>query len=199
MWEYDPIEIAALKNESNVGILLGGFSHHESERPYAEEFFYYNGASANRLSHSLELLEGGYIDKLIVSDGFVNRNSKISEMEHIMNYLDDIGIDEGLIIPEYEGKNTHLNAVYCARKVNSLNLSSSDPVYLITSASHMRRALACFKNEGLEVIPLPVDHKAGPGEFTAHTLVPTSQALVWWKIMMKEWVGMIVYKLLGYI
>ncbi len=193
------MDITSLKDESNMGILLGGFSHHESDRPYSDELFYYNELSANRLSHSLELLAGSYIDTLMISDGFVNKESRISEMEHIMEYLRDLGFDGDAIIPEYKGHNTHLNAVYCTEKVRSLNLPDNHPVYLITSASHMRRGLACFKKEGLEVIPLAVDHKAGPGELTVHTFIPSAQALVSWKILLKEWVGIVVYKLLGYI
>ena len=64
----------------------------------------------------------------------------------------------------------------------------------------MRRALACFVKQGLQTDPYPVDYKTKPekekGDFWVK-LLPSLNNMMFWNLLMKEWVGYIAYKMRG--
>ena len=67
---------------------------------------------------------------------------------------------------------------------------------LITSASHMRRAMMCFKKSELKVTPFPTDcTKSSRSIGVMYILSPRIEALDQWETLIKEWVGYIVYSI----
>ena len=79
---------------------------------------------------------------------------------------------------------------------NNLN----GPFLLSTSAMHMYRSELCFKKQGIIFDTYPVDHIAIEREFNPNRLfVPKADILAKWKALLHEWLGLISYKLNGYI
>jgi uncharacterized SAM-binding protein YcdF (DUF218 family) len=71
---------------------------------------------------------------------------------------------------------------------------------VFTSATHLRRAMLCFKKTDLEVDGFSTDFYGGTRSFTHNRLlVPDPSAFSDWHLMFNEWVGIIFYKLAGYI
>jgi len=71
-------------------------------------------------------------------------------------------------------------------------------VLLVTSAYHMRRSTLLFEQEGLEVIPFPVDFQvATENEFTILDLIPRADALRQTEKALREIYGFVYYYLPG--
>ena len=70
---------------------------------------------------------------------------------------------------------------------------------LVTSASHMPRALAAFHKVGLDLAPVPVDSLVGLQPFrTLFDVLPDSGALNATTSFLKEWIGLTVYRWRGW-
>jgi len=95
-------------------------------------------------------------------------------------------------------RNTHENAVNTATWLK--NHHPGARCLLITSACHMRRALGCFKKERVNITPYITNKISGPRKFDFDILLlPQGSALYNWEPLIKEMVGYLVYKLVGYI
>jgi len=53
----------------------------------------------------------------------------------------------------------------------------------------MRRSLAIFKKQKMDVVPYPCNYIAGNGEFVITDLIPDATPLSNWNIYIKEVVG----------
>lgn len=69
-------------------------------------------------------------------------------------------------------------------------------VLLVTSASHMRRALATFRAAGFDPVAAPTDYM-GQRRFVIHDLVPTQDGLRKSLHAIREWLGNLLYLLRG--
>lgn len=68
---------------------------------------------------------------------------------------------------------------------------------LVTSASHMPRAVACFRAAGFSIVPYPVDYRT---HGTANLRRPTAsiaEGLEALDLAAHEWVGLVTYRMLG--
>ena len=114
-----------------------------------------------------------------------------SEAERVRRFFVQLGLDPQRIRLEDQSRNTYENAVFTAR------LSGIDPQkpwILITSASHMPRALAVFRKQGWNVIPYSVDFRAGlVTPWTSYYLGISDK----WSIALKEYIGILAYRLTG--
>ena len=93
-------------------------------------------------------------------------------------------------------RNTRENATE-AKKI--LDATGRTKVVLITSAIHMRRSQGCARTAGIDAIPYAVDfrgHWETPNRFG---WVPNANALADSAAAGREYVGLLVYRLQGYI
>ncbi|WP_438997362.1 YdcF family protein [Candidatus Puniceispirillum sp.] len=117
-----------------------------------------------------------------------------SENQTIKRLLDDLGMaDSPNILFEDTSRNTYENAI------NSETLLSPQPGsfwVLVTSASHMPRAVGSFRNAGWSgVIPYPVDYQTLPSGFSHIWDLP--RGLRTMAIVFHEYVGLFAYWLSG--
>jgi uncharacterized SAM-binding protein YcdF (DUF218 family) len=88
----------------------------------------------------------------------------------------------------------------CENAEQSLLLArpaAGDRWLLVTSASHMPRAIACFRAVGFPVIPYPVDYRTR-GEADLRRPVDTvADGLAALDLAAHEWIGLATYRLLG--
>jgi len=174
-------------------IVLGGFS---TEDPSRGQIQFHS--STDRLMAGIKLYKTGKANKLMISSGS-GQITKPDEKEalYVKDFLLKIGIPEEDLIIESESKNTHENAVFSAKILNEKIENGS--YLLVTSAKHMPRAKRCFTKVGLDVMPFSVDHQAGPRIFTLdHLFIPSAHSLIKWQALIKEWIGFIAYKIMGY-
>ena len=96
---------------------------------------------------------------------------------------------------ERNSRNTHEHAAAMAKMLPD----KKGQWALITSAFHMPRSLGCFKREGINVIPYPVDYKTKPDNALSLTsFLPTLGNIGSFNVAFHEWTGLIAYRLAGY-
>ena len=135
---------------------------------------------------------------LIISGGSGNLlDQETSEAALLSRYLvPQLGIPIERIMVDATSKNTTENSVN-TRKILSRN--GIERFVLITSASHMPRAMACFHKAGLDPIPWPVDFRSHKNSLDAFSLLPGTGSLMRTDAAIHEYIGLVLYKLMGYI
>ncbi len=103
------------------------------------------------------------------------------------------GLDLSRVVLESNSRNTYENAVFTKRQIKPV---AGETWILITSASHMPRAVGAFCKAGWPMIPYPVDHISTPGNLLR--IDPDfSGNLGSLKMGMREWVGLVAYYITG--
>lgn len=105
----------------------------------------------------------------------------------------DLGLPPERLVFEQESRNTHENAVLTRRLAEP---RPGETWLLVTSASHMPRAMGCFRAAGWRVVPWPVNYTTGrdPGLWWNWPF-PTRLNQAEWA--MREWIGLVAYRLMG--
>ena len=106
-----------------------------------------------------------------------------------------LGIPGDRILTDATSKNTRENAVESKRILAAHHLRS---VLLITSAYHMRRSVRCFSKLGIHVTPYAVDFRSHPIAVDPLVWVPDVANLEDSSAAIKEYLGLLTYKLQGY-
>ena len=194
-WEVPPIHTETITKPYDVGILLGGslqsFDLSNSRPVYSQ--------SVDRLLQTISLYKSGKVKKILLSggSGSVTRPGE-READIILKVLEETGIPASDIIIENQSRNTYENAAYSARVLKKENYGSRH--LLITSSFHMRRSMACFHKAGLDPDPFPVDPRSHRNFYTPeNSVLPHPGALLTWDAMVHEWLGILSYRLAGYI
>ena len=192
-WEVRPVPLASL-GTYDVGIVLGGITSDKEPRDRV-----HITGSADRIMHAVHLYRHGNIRKILVSGGSGKIfKDQVVEAELLKRLLLLADIPARDIITESESRNTHENALNSARLLNERYPNQT--CLLITSAYHMRRAEACFRQVNLPVDSYGVDFRSHAFEFTPDQwLLPSVAAFEGWEIVVREVVGLMAYKAVGYI
>jgi uncharacterized SAM-binding protein YcdF (DUF218 family) len=153
--------------------------------------------AADRAVTAFRLFRAGQVKKILVTGGNLPWSSdSIPEAKHIANLLQEWGIPENAILIEDQSTNTWENAVNSKVLWTSNGFTSG---FLVTSASHMPRALAVFRRAGFSVIPAATDYQAQPClEGGILAVLPDAGALEDSTTAIKEWLGRVVYQMRGW-
>ena len=172
-----------------------------------------NGAG-DRMIYAVQLYREGAADKLLLGgsyidwrDGVVETekgiSSPASEMAEILSMFD---IPEEAMLVQDRSVNTAEEAVEDAKILSELGLNK---IILVSSATHMRRAVPLFEKQGLEVIPAPTDYSFSDQEWenllrfdwaTAYTfIIPNISNISGFQNALKEYIGYTVYKFRGWL
>jgi uncharacterized SAM-binding protein YcdF (DUF218 family) len=108
--------------------------------------------------------------------------------------LEKSGVPDSMIWTEEVSRSTHENAVYSAQILRQHGVSK---VALVVDASSMPRAAACFRKEGIQVIPTPSEFCELEGFWDE--ILPSWKALRQNEITLHESVGLGWYWLRGWI
>lgn len=109
---------------------------------------------ADRLVHAVALYKAGKAPVIVLTGGGVD--GARTEAEQMKDLLAVMGVPNEHLLLEVESRNTHDNAVFSAQL---LKANDMDRILLVTSAYHMRRSLALFEAQGLDVVPAPTDYQ----------------------------------------
>lgn len=159
------------------------------------------GRSFDRLYLGCRLFQDKKAPVVVLSGGGISwRQAPGSLLESQQMFLlaRELGIPEKALIRESHSRNTRENAWF-TREILRGN-GWSGPVLLVTSAFHMPRARACFEKLGLTVVPCPADFRSDPYKRKAALdFLPDAGALDDTTIALKEYTGMLYYRLRGWI
>jgi uncharacterized SAM-binding protein YcdF (DUF218 family) len=180
LWDIQPVP---LKNQNySCVIVLGGFSGVDVNGEGA-----FNQLS-DRFIQSLKLLTAGKATHILVSGGNGNLLAgSFRESDWVKTQLQQLKVPDSLIVIENQSRNTLENAAFSKTILAQKHLQP--PYLLVTSAFHMRRSLAIFKKQKMEVVPYPCNYIAGNGGFVITDFIPDAGPLSTWNIYIKEVVG----------
>ena len=112
--------------------------------------------------------------------------------------LTDMGVAQDRLILEAGARDTYENAVYLKAELDRLGLlGPSKRWVLITSAYHMPRAIASFRQAGLDVEAWPVDYRTRGRADLTRPFDKVSEGLRRVDVATREWVGLLAYRLAG--
>ena len=146
--------------------------------------------SLNRLTEAIRIYRGLPGSKLILSGGAVFDPASEAEVFH--QTARAIGIPERDLVLSDRARDTEEEARFIREMVGD------DPLVLVTSASHMPRAVALFRKQGMNPIPAPAAHlvKRRPG-LVPEDFYPSAMALLKAQTAVREHLGMTWLKLSG--
>jgi len=195
LWEVPVTPMKDITKTYAWGIVLTGVTKYDTG-PTDRVYF---GSGADRVTHTLQLYKMGKIKKILVSGGSGRLDApERKEATEVAEALMLMGVPASDIVTESESRNTHESAVAVKKMLTGQAVPSE--CLLITSAFHLRRSIACYKKVGWDVDGFSVDFHATARKFHLDVLlVPSADALHDWHVLVKEWVGMVAYKVAGYI
>jgi uncharacterized SAM-binding protein YcdF (DUF218 family) len=193
-WEVDETPWTSLQKTYTWGIVLTGVTRLDTEPEDRVHF----QRGADRVFHTFQLYKKGVIQNILISGGsgrlIGNRKKEADELYDVFLTM---GVDSARLKVENESRNTHESAVAIPKLLPTIK---PEECLLITSAFHMRRSRACFVKQGLELDTFSADKRTHKRLYTFDVLfIPSVEALSLWQSLLKEWVGMMAYKLAGYI
>ena len=168
----------------------------------------------DRVTYAVKLFRDGAADKLLLGGSYIRWrdgevfsgntvSSPASEMAELMKMY---GIPEDALLIQARSLNTAEEAEEDAKILKELGVSQ---IILVSSATHMRRAVPLFEKQGLDVIPAPTDYSFSDQEWknflrfdaaTAYTFfIPSIGNMESLQNAVKEYLGYYIYKLRGWI
>ncbi len=194
-WELKTITADQIKQPYDIGVLLGGYSNSQI-RPNHDRFNF--NSRANRFLNAFELYKTGKVRKLLLTGGsgdILQKNP--SEAVEIKKFLIRLGVPETDIIEEGMSRNTWENAIFTKKIIDAEYPYAK--CLLITSAWHMRRSVACYRKAGMEFTPFSVDFVTEKDRWIPeNSIIPDRMGFYFWEMLIKEWMGCVMYKLQGY-
>lgn len=122
-------------------------------------------------------------------------------------FLDLLHVPSEAVLTETQSKNTYENAV---ETVSLLRDRGVEHIILVTSATHMPRSYAIFRQfEDLKVTPAPTDFQVTDSDWRYYTrlnlgvqlmnLLPQADSILATTIVLKEYIGIVIYHLQGWL
>jgi uncharacterized SAM-binding protein YcdF (DUF218 family) len=195
-WEPDATPYIDMKKRYEYGIVLTGVT--SSELVPRDRVYFHKGA--DRVTHTVQLYKLGIIKKVIVSGGSGRLlDTSVREANDVMDAMIMMGVPTEDILVEDLSRNTFESAVEI-RKLLDQRLIKPAECILITSAFHMRRSIACFRKADMDMNTFTTDFYTHRRTFTPDAwLVPRVEAMLVWQRLIKEWIGFVAYKIVGYV
>ena len=148
----------------------------------------------DRIVAAAELARKYPNSRIVFSGGSANLISNdAKEADFAVEIFQALGIDKSRLIVERRSRNTYENAMFSKALVAP---KPGERWLLVTSASHMPRAVGLFRKAGFAVEPYPVDWRVGEGA-DVFALSQAASGLARTDTAMREWMGLLAYRLVG--
>jgi len=196
LWEPEFKAIDSLP-KYEMAIVLTGVTNLD-KTVYDRTFF---NKGADRATHAMQLYKLGKVNKILITGGQgLNPTNSNAEAELLANFMVTAGVSEEDILIEDKAVNTYQNALFAKQLIEKEHFDLQSEHLLITSAFHMKRSKGCFDKVGLKTVTYPVDYYASDPQLTFKKVFqPSPDALKNWHILFKEWIGLVAYKIAGYL
>jgi uncharacterized SAM-binding protein YcdF (DUF218 family) len=184
-------------------VLLGGGTQ---SADYPRRMVELNSAG-DRVLYAAQLFHQGKAEHILLSGGNLDWNKVGSTpAEEMASVLEMLQVPASALWLEADSRNTYENAVN-SRAI--LTQQGIDHVILVTSALHMPRAVALFEHQGIQAIPAPADFRVTQADWEQlksagvniqlSYLIPSAENLSQTTGALKEYLGLLVYKLRGWL
>lgn len=194
--EAEYLKKSVYEEQYDVGIVLGGGIinyDYDNERLILRH-------QADRLLQAIDLYKRGVIKKMLLTGGTGQLiHSNQYEASFLKSFAIRLGVPESDIMTDSISYNTYQNAVF-SKKILDQNYPNGGKYLLITSSLHIRRSIAVFKKNGINVIAFPTSKIVTCRLYNfEHLFLPHLDSFEHWSDMIHEWVGYIIYKIVGYV
>ena len=189
--------------QADVIVVLGGSTEPAlSPRSQVEV-----NSAADRILYAATLYHEGKAPVILLSGGSIDwqPDSTGSPAEEMVELMKMLGVPQDTLWLETKSLNTYDNALYSREILDDHGIKR---VLLVTSAMHMPRSVALFEKQGIEVIPAPADFTvtedgwnnlfSGSIETNIISIFPNASSLSLTTNVLKEYFGMAVYKIRGW-
>jgi len=199
--EWQNLPLDPLPNAEAIVVLGGSTRPADFPRPWVDVM-----EAGDRVLHGAQLYKAGKAPKLILSGGRIAwRGGGPPESDDMAQIAEAMGVPRADIIEEPTSLNTYQNAVNVK---TILEREGIDRILLVTSAMHMPRSLAIFQKQGMDAIAAPTDflisdrrvtEVSGTRQAILLSLLPDAGNLNDVSRAMKEYIGLLVYRLRGWL
>lgn len=149
----------------------------------------------DRCLRTAELYRQGRPCRVLVSGGNVNGAPHHKACAAVMrDFLVQLGVRPEDVIVEGQSRSTHENAIESARILKEQGLKR---MVLVTDATHLPRAEACFRKQGVDVVPCGCGYRATPHANDRFRFVPSLYAALGSQRAFHEWLGLAWYWVRG--
>ncbi|MGL5661012.1 MAG: envelope biogenesis factor ElyC [Aeromonas sp.] len=176
---FPPFEVSLHPDIKAIVVLGNG---HVSDPAVPERAWQNNIAQARTLEGvrlaqaypNAELIFSGYASGDPLSNADVNARMAMS-----------LGIPRTRITLFEHNKDTHDEAVSISRYLQGKHTA------LVSSATHLPRAMALYQHQGLNAVPAPTDYTAKQSQLTLplYTYLPKGRYLMYSEAAIHEWIG----------
>jgi uncharacterized SAM-binding protein YcdF (DUF218 family) len=149
--------------------------------------------AAERMTEAIRLMQQYPHLRLLFTGGEGELLAEgLPEAKRAKIFFDRMGLDPQRVRYESASRTTYENAIFSARLPG---IKPEQPWLLLTTASHMPRALATFQKAGWNVTAFPVDFRTGnQTPWSQYSLALSAHK---WEMALHEWIGLLAYRLAG--
>jgi len=193
-WGVTPLESRAIACEVRAVVVLdGGTARFRNREELIEIPLATSALRALETCRVYRLMEDPLV---IVSGGVDHADPKWTlEASALRELLIKCGVPEARIILESDSLNTRAHSVNLVRMLKERKI---EQFVLVTSPSHMRRAIWAFQAQGIAPVPSP-SKSSMDGLRGWRAFWPSTRALEFTQETMHEYVGLVYYFMKGYI
>ena len=154
-------------------------------------------AAADRVWFGARLFHAGRAPLVVLSGGGAEELGQAApEAPSMAAFIKDLGVPESALLLEDGSRTTRENAIHTQPLLQARGIKR---ILLVTSAQHMPRALATFRQLGMDAIAAPTDFEASPPlEHGVLRWMPDSRMLERSSRGLKEYMGLFYYRLRGW-
>ncbi len=184
-----------------IVVLGGGVRAQLPPRPWVDV-----SEAGDRPLHGAQLYRQGKAPWVILSGGRIEwLGGGPPESGDMAKLVEAMGVPAAAILQDPTSLNTYENAVNVKKILDQRGLKR---ILLVTSAIHMPRSIQIFKKLGIDAIPAPTDFLVSESEIRSPVdtlqarllgLIPEAESLDRLTRSLKEYVGMGIYRLRGWL
>jgi uncharacterized SAM-binding protein YcdF (DUF218 family) len=151
--------------------------------------------SLDRLVCGMRLIRNGAAPILVLSGGGGHPFGPAPSVADTMReFAIEFGIPPSAILTEGRSRTTAESAVEVRRM-----LPNTRRIVLVTDASHLPRSNAVFRKQGFDVAPYPCTYLTSAGRGDPLDFLPCSDGFALVNTAIHEYVGIAVYRTMGYL
>ncbi|MEB3295743.1 MAG: YdcF family protein [Synechococcales bacterium] len=194
-WQNRP---SVIPTADAIVVLGGATSSQMSPRPWVEV-----GDEGDRVLYAAKLYREQKAPRIVLTGGRIAwRDGGTAEAIDMATLLETMGVPRSALLFEEKALNTHENAVNVKPILEAQRVQK---FLLVTSALHMPRSLMIFRKLGMDPIPAPTDFRmveVGSSQDSVEafllSLLPDADQLRLTTRALKEYIGILVYRLQGW-
>lgn len=200
--EWQNIPTANLPKAEAIVVLGGGTQPAFAPRPWINL-----NEQGDRILYGAKLYQEGKAPLLILSGGRIRwQGGGFPESADMAEIAQTMGVSRSVILQDSASLNTYQNAVNVRQLLDSRGIGPR--VLLVTSALHMPRSLLVFKHQGIEVTAAPTDFQVTEADLQEIqsspqailiNLLPDISRIQYSTQALKEYIGLAVYRLKGWL